>query len=399
MKLLFVCTTELQLLTALNLKYNIYKDDIADIIVDNYHGEEAALADRIKQTNIFRNVCFVKSNIEEKTIHAYLRGISDGKTNITSGDALVNSFFFVWSRIKTVFSKDKGWLSVLVNDFSKLTMSEYDAFFGYGGKKITKHVRSFLNEINPSCKIVQLDEGVGAYCAGNVGENTKIDSCEVYEPDLLQFTAVTKKVPAIDKEDNTFVNIVNQIFEYDDTKNVDFSGNIVFFDQGVSSPMPKYLRNASFLTKLIFHNSYRRHKVEEDVYERWKQITLEILKSVGEKNIWVKMHPRASSEALSFFAAMPNVNIMPQYRVPWEIMALNSKVEDSVLMSFFSSSTCLHNSVVKSAGKNMIILLYDMVDLPIEQVVVDYCKALSKRFNNKIFIPKDKEEFLSFWKK
>ena len=395
MNLLFVCTTEFQLLTALNMKYHIYKDDIADIIVDNYHGEEKKLADRISQTKLFRHVCFVNSYIEQKTLHAYMRGISDGKENVTLGTAFRNSGLFIWSRIKTLFSGDKGWLNVLVDGVNKLSFSEYDSFLGYGGKPITQYVRKYLANINPHCHVVQFDEGVGSYWTRNVGENNEISRCEVYEPQLIQFKIDSKQIPTIKRDDAEFISIVNQVFEYDNTKCIDFKDSIIFFDQGTTSPMPKYLRNASFLKKTIFRNSYRRHKEEEDEYKKWKQCTIEILKTVSDKRIWIKPHPRSIESALTMFKDIPNVEILPQYQAPWEIIALNSIVDNAVFMTFASSSVCLYNSVVELPGNNKSVLLYDMIDLPIHERFIQYCKALTQLFPNKIFIPRDKNELLS----
>lgn len=399
MKILFVCTTEFQLLTALNLKYNVYKEDVADIVVDNYHGEEAALAERIRETALFRHVCFVKSDIEQKTMHAYLRGISDGKLRVSFGNALKNSGYFVVSRIKTALAGARGWLESLVNDFHLLPLAEYDFFYGYGSKTITTCMRSCLHEINPACQIVQLDEGVGSYYLPNVGQNSEIDFCEVYEPKLIQFNATARQIPAIRKDDIAFLNIVNKVFEYDSKRTIDFRDCIIFFDQGVSSPMPKYLRNASSFTKMIFHNSYKRHKEEEKIYNKWKQLTLETLKAVGGKKIWIKPHPRSAEGALSIFTDMPNVEILPQHQAPWEIMALNSEVDNSVLMTFFSSSSCLHYSAIEPAGNNTSILLYNFVDLEINRDLISYYNALGSFFQNNFFIPKDKAEFLAFWKK
>lgn len=397
MKLLFVCTTELQLLTALNMKYNVYKDDVADIIVDNYHGEEAELAERIRQTNMFRHVCFVKSHIEHRTMHAYLRGITDGKKNVALTAALKNSGFFIWSRIKLLISGAEGWLSVLVNGFKTLPFSEYDEAFSHVGKPVVRHIRSYLEKINPSCKIVGFDEGVSSYIYGKVGDNSQIDCCEVYEPGLMQYRIPAKKIPAINKEDKQFVNIVNRVFEYDTSKIVDLRDSIIYFDQGVLSPMPKYLRNASFLKKIIFHNSYKKHKEEEKKHQKYKQLTVEILKAVGDKKVWIKPHPRSVEGALSVFTDMPNVEILPQPYLPWEIMALNFVVDNSFFMTIYSAAACLYHSVVQPSGNNKSILLYNLLDSPVDETLINYAKDLRDFFPNKIFIPKDKDDFLSFW--
>ena len=71
MQLLFLCTTEFQIITAFNIKMNLYSQDEADIIIDNYHGQEKEIAGRIRETKVFRHVCYVRSEIEHETLHKY----------------------------------------------------------------------------------------------------------------------------------------------------------------------------------------------------------------------------------------------------------------------------------------------------------------------------------------
>lgn len=396
MKLLFVCTTEFQLLTALNIKYHMYADDIADIIVDNYHGEEASLAQRIRETRLFRNVCYVNSAYEQKTLHAYVRGISDGEKTISILEGISNSLKFVESRIKEIICSERGYLSVLVHGFDTLMLDKYDALFAYGGKPITRKVYSYMQKNNTGCKIIQLDEGVGSYYVANVGGfGSKIDFCALYEPDVRTIPIAAIKIPKISKTDKDFLKIVNLIFEYDDKKTVHYKDSIIFFDQGVSNPLPKYLRNASKLKKMIFHNSYTRHKIEEEEFNNRTKVTLELLEMLKGREVWVKPHPRSASEALKIFSRLgKNIKIMPQFKLPWEVIALNSVVEGNCFLSCVSSSVCLYPSVIEEYNNtNKSILLRFLYKEKFMLSFEDYLDNLQIRFSEGIMSPKDKEEY------
>ena len=394
MKILFVCTTEFQLLTALNMTFHTYKDDTVDIIADNYHGEEKALAERIRETGLFRHVCYFDTHIEQRTLHAFLRSISDGTNAVGVSEALKNSARFIWSRIKSLINGDKGYLSALVNGFSNLDITEYDVFCAYGGKPATRRMRSYVQNINPECKIIQLDEGVGSYYEPNVGQNGNVDGSILYNPDSSQLQIKTKQMPKMEKTDKAFIDMVNKVFEFDSSKCIDFCNSIIFFDQGVYNPMPKYLRNPSLLKRIIFHNSYRRHKIEAADYEQWKKITSEILAALNGKEIWIKPHPRSSPKAMDIYAEIPNIKVMPQYGMPWELIALNCNVEDSIMMTNVSSSVCLYPSVVQPLNNIRNVLIYKLYGTDLPENFSIYVENLCKKYPDAVFVPKDKTELV-----
>lgn len=392
MKLLFLCTTEFQLLTALNMKYHMYPDDIADIIVDNYHGEEAALAERLVKTKLFRKVCYVNSHYEQKTLHAYLRGISDGKKTVSFGEALSNTLKFTESRIKKFFLAERGYLSVLVQGFDNLSLDEYDEFLAYGGKPVTRSLNAYIRKKNQKCRVVQIDEGIGSYYIKDVGDCPDIDGCALYEPELRTISVEAIKIPKISRKDKSFLEMVNFIFEYEKGEEI-YQNSVIFFDQGISNPLPKYLKNASVIKRILFHNSYRRHKREEFEYNKRTETTLELLKRLGEREVWIKPHPRSSSEALKIFSVLgKQVKMIPNRHVPWEVIALNSRVENNVFLTCISSSVCLYPSVIDD-DTNKSVLLYTIYGVSLRQSLENYLKKLENKFAGVILLPKNKEEY------
>lgn len=403
MKFLFLCTTEFQLLTALNMKYHMYTKDAADIIVDNYHGEEAALAERIKKTNLFRKVCYVNSQYEKKTLHAYLRGISDGKKSVSLLEALANSFKFAESRIKEIISLEKGSLSVLVHGFDTLHIEEYDEFFAYGSRPITRNLSAYIRRINKKCKIIQMDEGVSSYCVKNVGGCSSIDACALYNPEVRTIRTPAIRIPKLLRDDKKFLKIINFIFEYNEDKRKEvYKKGVIFFDQGVTNPLPKYLQNASALKKIIFHNAYCKHKREEDDFNKRTQTTLRLLKItldvLGDRQIWIKPHPRSASEALKIFSVLGNrVSIIQHQNVPWEIIALNSIVEGNIFLTCDSSSVCVYPSVIIDMPNNTTsILLYPIYGFERGQSFHGYIKKLKSHFANRFIVLQNESEFAMY---
>lgn len=400
MKILFLCTTEFQLLTALNMKYHMYTEDVADIIVDNYHGEEAALAERIRKTNLFRRVCYVNSQYEKKTLHAYLRGISDGQKSVSLLEALANSFKFAESRIKKIISLEKGSLSVLVHGFDTLHIEEYDEFFAYGSRPITRNLSAYIRNVNKKCKIVQIDEGIGSYWVKNVGGCSSIDACALYNPEVRTIRTPAIKIPKLSRKDESFLKIINFVFEYSEDKRQEvYKNGVIFFDQGVTNPLPKYLQNASALKKIIFHNAYCKHRREENDFNKRTQTTLRLLKTtldvLGDRQIWIKPHPRSASEALKIFSVFGNrVSIMQHQNVPWEVIALNSVVENNVFLTCNSSSVYMYPSVIDDiTNVNKSILLYLVYGFHAGQAFNNYMTNLKRVFFDVFLLPEDENEY------
>ena len=394
MKLLFLCTTEFQLLTALNMKYHMYPDDIADIIVDNYHGEEAALAERLVKTKLFRKVCYVNSHYEQKTLHAYLLGISDGKKTVSFGEALSNTLKFTESRIKNFLFAEKGYLSVLVNGFDALDIEEYDEFFAYGGKNVTKKISVYLRKKNNNCKVNQIDEGVASYCYNNVGEVSSLDACFLYEPKARIPAGKTLAIPKLSRSDREFIELVNYVFELDETQ-IDIGDNdVIFFDQGVEGGMPKYLRNITPIKKILFHNAYKRHLKEDQMYRERRQMTKNMLSVFKGKKIWIKPHPRSSEDAISSYDMFGNnIKVMSQYQVPWEVIALNIELKNVLLVTVTSSSVFLYSSVFDEIYNSKAIVLHKMFTHDVIEEFDAYTEKLQKMYGDEFVVPKDLDAF------
>ena len=62
--------------------------------MDNYHGKERELAERIRQTKLFSKVFYVRSSIENETLHKFFKEMIAGETTLNFIAAAQNSIHF-----------------------------------------------------------------------------------------------------------------------------------------------------------------------------------------------------------------------------------------------------------------------------------------------------------------
>ncbi len=394
MKMLFLCSTEFQLLTALNIRYHMYPNDAADIIVNNFHGEEKALANRIRQTQLFDNVVYVRTNIETQNFHRYFKNYLEGEKTIKLSYALVNTLAFLKIKVLSWLFGDYFYVKRMICGFEKLKLDDYNAFFVYphGRRTIMMSMINYLHTINKNCRINLLDEGVGSYV--EKGEYTNIiDNCYVYEPSLSIYKSKFCKVPRIKKEDRGFIEILNEIFQFQDSDIEDYHNSIIFFDQSVYSKMPKYLQRNSFIFKTIFYNAYKRHlKEERDFYNQIRVIDF-VLNSDTSRKVWVKLHPRPSKDAIEEYRKK-DVSLIRRYDLPWELIALNCPMENIVLVANSSSSVCLFKGIMDDDRNDIQCILLNILSKEeLTNTMTQYFKKLEKIYNN-FYIPKTVNELM-----
>ncbi len=393
MKLLFVCTTEFQLITALNIKYHMHPDDDADIIVDNYHGEEKELAERIRETKLFRKVFYVRSYIEHETLHKYFRSISDGEPGIGLAYAIKNSLLFLKMRIMTKIFGSGAYIGNMLAFSENFSIEEYDAFLAYGDKPITCALVDILSRRKKDTKVFLLDEGTGTYVVPNIGKHSNlIDGCYVYAPDLVIYAKETYKVPPIKQTDYNFIAILNYVFQFHTEDVEDYSESIIVFNQSGRGKMPKYLQNPSWIVRLLFHNSYKRHIEEEKEYEEQAhlmRIAIEYASNnAAREKTWMKLNPRAAKSTIEEYKASTDTHIIRRYDLPWELVALNCSVQGATFLTNCSSAVCLYNAVLEKNENVRCVLLYKLGKNQTSEKYNLFFEKLAWKYEN-VCIPED----------
>lgn len=398
MKMLFLCSTEFQLLTALNIRYHMHPDDDADIIVNNYHGEEKELADRIRKTGLFHHVFAVRSYIEEKTLHRYFRCIIDDEPGISFLDAVVNSLKFIKTKLMTALFGAKQYINNMVDDSSQLRMEEYEAFFAYGSKKVACHVLDYILKYNLNCRINLIDEGTAAYCVPELGRFSMpsvmeiIDSCYLYDPDVVVYEKEICKIPSLKKTDIRFVQLLNEVFQFKKDDVEDYRNALIFFDQNVANKVPNYLQRDSWIIRFLFRNAYRRHlKEEKEFYEQLDAMNIALDANVS-RDIWVKLHPRSSNDIIAELESR-HIKIVRRYDLPWELIELNCPTGNNIMVTSYSSSVCSYNAVLEGKLDDArCIMMYLLSNTEFASALKRYYIKVQKKYDN-VYVPKDMNEF------
>ncbi|MDD6119593.1 MAG: hypothetical protein PUB57_03545 [Selenomonadaceae bacterium] len=387
MQLLFLCTTEFQIITAFNIKMNLYSQDEADIIIDNYHGQEKEIAGRIRETKVFRHVCYVRSEIEHETLHKYFRDKTEGKAEVSFSDAVYHTVLYVTMKIRQAMQGESAYLSAIIAGFSSLSIPMYDVFLSYGSKNSTTALVPFLHAVNPNCILAEMDEGTGAYCNPHLARNkVKLDRAYLYDPELCYDKAMScVKIPKLSKKDHKLIQHLNHVFAYDGPRNQVYQDKAIFFDQGVASAMPAYLQNMPRALRVFFVNAYRKHLEEEKLFQKEIEQTYAILGRVKHKESWIKLHPRTSEDVYRVITHDKNIaHIVPNAGVPWEIVMLNNDFSNCVFITYYSSAACMMNACMEQedTSDNLKVICFYLRGYDMDDYVGQLVDGIACKYDN-----------------
>ena len=391
MKALFVCLTDYQLLNSINIKKHLLTEQEADIIIFNNKTGTFELADRLQQTGIFQNV-YVYSDYF-KGLHKYLRGLSEHKHDITCIDAIKGSLKNISLKILQKI-KSKEWvINKKIYKNKKIDFKQYNQFFGVGTKSFVNECLNLILKYN-KCTNNVIDEGLATYVSFEWSENSIVDNVYLYEPDLAVYKEKYTnfiQIPKIKKDDKNFVELINWIFGFKDINKMDLKNKIIFFDQNIDS-MPKYLKNAGKITKLIFFNSYKKHLKEETFYQTKINLFKVLVNKCLPHKVFVKLHPRSNTDYIQDYKEC-GAEFFPNIFVPWEVFGCNYKFENNIWVTIYSSALFAYDFTIDNNDNNKYIFLYRILNQPQRFERSDkFFSYLQKRRNYNVFLPNDIEE-------
>lgn len=389
MRILFVCSTEFQLLNALNIKYHMFSECTADIVLQRPNFKE--FVERLKKVNMFGHICYAKNEL--LGIHQYFRDITnEGHSNVTLGRAIVNTIITIYKRLQGEIVGPKSNLENLLYGYEAIRNIKYDKVFMQGGNVV---VRNFYQDMCNTAEMAILDEGIGSYYLDTIcHKNTKADSAYLYDPEIALYASKKElrliKIPALTKTNESFINIANEVFDYK-SKRVCIKNKNIFFDGG-GELMPAYLKNAGRVKRFLFANSIKKHL--ESYHQYMKQVNL-FREIAADKRVYIKYHPRTPKKMMqeydkSFFYEIE------QRKLPWELYACNNDIENCNFITMVSSSVCLYPLVV--GGNNRCVLLYQYADYPLQENCKAFLKLLATKYNASCFIISNKQDLLDIIK-
>lgn len=383
MRVLFVCSTEYQILNALNIRMHLFPDCKADIILQR--AEYGPIGDRLEELGIFENICCAKPYLID--LHEYKLELREkGRCDTSLPVAGLNSMINIWRKAFGFFGGPKYHLNNLLNGYEKIRDNHYDKVLMQSGNAI---VRNIYADLHNDTEMAVLDEGIGSYCDSTICHGaTKADSVYLYDPEVAVYASDESikfvKIPKLSPDDTKFVEMANKVFNYvPERKKIE--KELLFFDQG-GEMMPEYLKNANEFMKIILANSIKKHM---ETYESYVKQVNSFRDIAGERKVYIKYHPRTPEGMINEFDRNIFHSIEPR-KLPWELYAINNSIDSCAMITIFSSSVCLFPMIV--GGNNICVLLYRYVDFKISEPYKQLMDNLASKYDKNIIIVNDSDD-------
>ena len=300
---LFICITQLQLITLLNIldtKMERGEDFLCDLVMvsDGRVGFEK-LKDQCEKLNIFRKVIILYP------LQAYhLKRLLDNDFDYAN-ISFLQRLFCTPKILRKFFAH---WLL-----YKKLFFKNYTDVYFYG---LSFWLDQIFNYISSVAKIHLIDEGIGTYTASNF-LTRRIDFVHVYEPNLVCINQLSKnKVIKLKKISLSRERLVTWLKSLFDTNTKTFSGE-VFFDQP--------------LERMVSCDEHR-----QCIWEVKETILRHFINSSDSSKV-VRVHPWTSKESRSRLKKLLNQYYFDNsLAVPFEMEMLFGRTTPSALHTISS---------------------------------------------------------------
>lgn len=304
MKILIFGNTYYQLLTAIQIKLTLFKEDKVDLFFSDHSCGAREVVERLKAENLFFDVQYIetKNDIYNKTLKKKL-----------------GCFF------KLNFGHVKA-----------IQIKEYDEILFYNLPTHLYELIDYYDSIGHTAKWSRFEEGLLSYsedCShGNIVAFTKkirkfskrtdvatlVSKYYCFFPELKNNSVGVEfvRIPLVLKNRNQYTEIVNRIFDYHE-------GEI----------KQKYVFFAS--SSDIDGNAFGE-----------TECVLKLAKEIGIENLLVKMHPRDTRNIYQELG----IAVMENSDIPWEVFQLNNDFSDNILLTIHSGAFL---SITAIMGQNI----------------------------------------------
>ena len=323
MRVLFLCSTYMQLINIIQLKMTVLKTEHADIIINDHSRNSEKVAKKLEEINLFDRVRWI-NNREIMFQQSLWQDISDV--------------------ISMNFGKNKKFRKMLWND-----IGYYEKIYFYNMDLLLLCVWDIMLESSRKPQLVRFEEGITGYPLLDVRvkrKNTEgmrmkltkllrnissrstfheyINTYCVYFPEIFKkyVTGIykegykIKRIPFLSSDDTETIKILNHIFDYKPEKE--------------SYPW-KFIYLASSM-------DYDGAGIGE------YNLVCKLAEYIGKENILIKMHPRDTSKKYEENGFTVSRNSV----IPWELVLLNNDFTRHVFVSLSSSSMITGPAILKS---------------------------------------------------
>ena len=346
---MYFCNSPYNLITAITLmKMN---NENADIYIYGTFTDAKLCADRLRSLNLFHSVILLDWT---------LKGKFWNKNGLLGRLQVIKNYLFTDRIVKSFICENVT--------YNKIYSIQKDLFCR----------TVFLNQIkhNHDTELIFYEEGNGVYTYDRATKIRRTDlfirrilfgkkaikrnTLYVYSPELFKKT-----------QSSDFLEIKKIEFQYD-SKNI---YNFVF----------NYIQNNVISEPFIILDTIKPQEYDQ-VYFEIEQIYERIANILDKERIILKPHPR-THEPINLFKLYTN------QAIPFEVVMLNSSMNNKVLISYVSTSTI--TPFLLQGDEPYLVLLYKMINDNIlsdrRDIIYAYLQSMYKD-KAKIFIPESYDE-------
>lgn len=307
-KKLFLCNSVFQVLIAVWMKYNMFSNCNADIIISNHMNGYLDIAKNVKKTGLFKNVFTVETLDYTRNrffnSNNYYNKVKRRFLKLFPNLEIKNFIDIEYNYDEMFIANSDQFSRLLYSAQYKKTQLKLN-YFEDGTATYSKLHHTFYQWQSPPenkfknfilCKIFN-----AKFLYGNA-------SCfYVFNKDAMMWDPGCKieQIEPISCE-NEFISIVNKIFSYDNMTDL-YDKKYIFLEES-------YYADSGYM---------------EDV-----ELVEKIAQLVGKENIMVKIHPRNPENRFEKLGYKTNKNTS----IPWEVILINNDFSDKVLITIASSS-------------------------------------------------------------
>lgn len=324
--ILFICDTPFQIFNMLNLVNhypNKFQTKNIDVFITDYSDQNYNLYIKLKEMNFFNHIYFIKAKI-----------VTDKLIN----NRLVNYSRRIWNIV--------NYRKVLKKLNIPSDIKLYDEIYA----DLPDHIlQIILKSQLPSVKISLFEDGTGSYSylkqvhrrnffkkmAHYLFFRNKFDrklaGFYLYRPEFSSEglgSVPIYQLPPVDRKDKESRNRYNHVFCFKQKYLNLLDKKFIFFDQPFSHP-----------------------SVDHSALELFRNL----VPLLPSESLHVKLHPRSNLDR--YDSVNTKVYKDP---VPFELIELNSRVEENVLISVFSTA-CLNPKIIFNE-EPVVILLFKLID-------------------------------------
>lgn len=301
MRVIFLCNTPYQVMTACCVKHSFFKDSVADIIISDHMQLSQDLAAHVNDAKgLFENVFNVASKQLFETV---------GKANKYQRRFYRAFPEKIVDKLIKVKEKYDVFLCANVEPFSELFFLYLRKFSNYQIKAQWFEdglAASYFDKYIYEQETKSFKHFVKHVLYGKTLNNF-VEKAYVFAPDSIEWRKDIEicTIPKIDKSDAVFVNQLNLAFGYNSCEDV-YDKKYIFFEDGF----------------LDYGNPATKRVVQL------------LVDKLSADNMMVKIHPRNPQNFFGALGCKTNKNTF----IPWEIIALNTDLNDKVLLTVCSGA-------------------------------------------------------------